>query len=628
MTKVYLDSQEISLSPTMLIGSGGEADIFRIPGGRAAKIFKPPTHQDYEGFPLDQKAAADRIALHQKKLPDFPKNVPDRVSSPQGLLTDKKGKIVGYVMRFLDNVISLMETSDRSYPNNLVRDNFIDAHHTVCQLHPQIILGDFNYLNELVRGVEVYFIDADSYQYGPYLCYTFTDRFVDPLLVRPKSGQEKKEMAGAGSLMLNRPHNENSDWYAFATMLFECLLFVHPYGGVYRPKDPSKRVLHDARPLSRITVFNSEVIYPKKGVHYNRLPDEMLQYFHQLFEKDQRGVFPLRLLEKMEWTKCAACGTEHARAICPECSHIAPAAVKEVTVIRGQVKSTRIFKTTGTILFAAWQHGKLNYLYHENGKFKREDESVVIVGELDPKVRYRVQSEATLMGKTNQLVTLKPNTSLSSIIVDAYNGTLPMFDVNDKGKYWVTNGQLRRDGQFADVSIGDVLEGQTLFWMGQTFGFGFYRAGNIKVAFTFDAASTGLNDSVKLPRMRGQLVDSTCVFSKDRCWFMYTSSVGGKMTNTCVVIKPNGEVEATAEAEKDDGESWLGTIRGKCAMGNFLFAPTDDGIVRVEPNNGGITVTREFPDTEPFVNAGSNLFPADGGLYIVDRNQIQQLTIG
>ena len=101
---------------------------------------------------------------------------------------------------------------------------------------------------------------------------------------------------------------------------------------------------------------------------------------------------------------------------------------------------------------------------------------------------------------------------------------------------------------------------------------------------------------------------------------------GGKIINQCAVIKPDGTVEAIAEAEEGDG-SWLSVLRGKCAAGNFALASTDDGIVRVETNSGKIIETRKFPDTEPFVDSSSYLFPGNDGIYVVSRKEIRLLKI-
>lgn len=621
---VYVKGTKIRLDPAQSIGKGGEADVFDIGGGRALKLFKPPEHPDYQGLPHAQQAARERIAEHQQKLPSFPHGLSPRIIAPEELATDRRGgKIVGYTMRFLSGAEVLMCYADRMFrqagvPNETVTAIFRDLHNTVSATHKSgVVIGDFNDLNVLVLAVgnkaEAYLIDADSFQFGRFLSHVFTDRFVDPLLCDP----------AANSPMLVRPHAEDSDWYAYAVMLMECLLFVSPYGGVYRPKNSSQRIPHAARPLRRITVFHPDVRYPKPAVPYGVLPDELLHHLHRVFEEDQRGVFPLTLLEQLRWTKCVVCGTEHARNLCPHCAHAAPSAVKQVTVIRGKVTATRIFRTHGLILFAAHQGNELRYLYHENDQFKREDGSIVAHGGLDPHLRFRLRGKETLMAKSGQVLAFSAGQPMERLAVDSF-GTLPVFDANERNRYWIHGGQLMRDGYIGSEYIGDVLSGQTLFWVGPTFGFGFYRASHLSVAFVFDAERRGINDRVKLPPIRGQVVDATCFFSKDRCWFFLATREDSRTIHQCIVIRPDGSVEGIAQAQQGDS-SWLGTLRGKCASGDFLLAATDEGIVRVELDGGRIVKTREFPDTEPFVDTSCHLLPAPQGLYVVGRQEIQMM---
>ncbi len=618
---VYIGGQRISLSPTREIGKGGEAEIFDIGGGRVVKIYKSPTHPDYAGVVNDQKAARERIATHQRKLPAFPKGLPSRVVTPIELATDQSGRqVLGYTMAFLQNAEVLMRYTERPFreagvSNDAVLQIFRDLHATVMGVHQkQVVIGDFNDLNILVRGTEAHVVDADSFQFGNFPCTVFTARFVDPLLCDPM----------ARFPMLVKPHNVLSDWYAYAVMLMQCLLFVDPYGGVYVPKNLAKKIPHTARPLHRITVFHPEVRYPKPAVHFSVLPDGLLEFFHRVFENDARSEFPVKLLE-MRWTKCINCGTEHARSVCPECAEKAPVSMRQITTIRGKVTATRLFTTPGLIVFAAVQNGKLHYLYHEGGVYKREGDRAVFQGAIDPQMRYRIQGEATLLGKNGRLVILAPNKASEQVPVESY-GTLPVFDANASSYFFLQNGKILRNGQWAPEQIGQVLEGRTLFWTGPDFGFGFSRAGGLQIVFVFDAKSRGLNDSVKLEHIRGQLVDSTAVFGRDRCWFFIATQESGKTIHRAYLVRGNGSVEASAEAEANDG-SWLGTIRGKCASSNFLLAATDDGLVRLEADNGKIIVAREFPDTEPFVSSASNLFASSDGLYVVGRKEVVRLTI-
>ena len=628
MPTVYLDGTRVTLSPSQAIGKGGEADVFDLGNGRAVKLFKPPDHPDYDGQPHEQRAAQERIRTHQEKLRAFPRNLPGHVIIPEDFVTDSSGRrILGYAMRFLSGAEVLLRYADKGFrqagiPSQSVVSIFRDLHATLTGTHRVgVVIGDFHDLNVLVMGTEAYLIDADSFQFGKFPCRVFTARFVDPLLCDPH----------ATSPSLIRPHTVVSDWYAFTVMLMQCLLFVDPYGGVYVPKDPTKRMPHGARPLKRITVFHPEVRYPKPAVHYRVLPDVLLHYFHLLFEKDERGEFPFRLLDELRWTKCTNCGADHARNICPNCQATAPMAAQTVTTRRGKVTVTRIFRTSGRIVFATLQGGKLRYLYHENGQFRREDGHPVLTGAVNPTMRFRIQGARTLIAMRGTVLTLEAGAQPDRLSVDSF-GTLPIFDANETARYWAHNGSLWSDGkavggfQMGSTSIGNILANQTLFWVGPTFGFGFYRAGTLSVSFVFNTNSRGINDSVSLPPIRGQLVDSTCVFTSSRCWFFVTTREGGVTKNQCHVLLKNGTLEASAEAEENDG-SWLGTIRGKCATGNNLFAPTDHGIVRVKVENGQIGNPTVFQDTEPFVDSDANLFCGESGVHTITGKEVRLIQI-
>lgn len=621
VNEIYLRGKKIRLNPKKAIGKGGEADVFDIGNGLAAKIFKPPDHPDFAGNSEEQQFSAARIKEYQQKLRQFPPNLPAGVVTPEELAYDAAQKlIVGYAMRFVTGAEPFIRFSERSFrekgiPNEKMLAILRNLHNLVPAVHEtRTIIGDCNDLNVLVRNEQIFLIDADSFQFGKFLCQTFTDRFVDPLLCDP----------GERRLALVKPHNIESDWYAFAVMLMQSLLYVGPYGGVYRPKDPRQTSLN--RTLQRITIFHPDVRYPKPAVPYSFLPDDLLHYFHEVFEKDRRGPFPARLLENLRFTTCGACGTEHARGVCPVCAQAAPAAVKEVVTVRGQVRSTLVFKTRGLILFAALHEGKLQWLFHEGNLYCREDGQVALEGKLDPQMRFRISDGKTLFGKDGRVATIGKNSPAEILTVDEFKN-LPIFDANSSGRYWAKDGQLFRDGEFGPKYIGDVLQGQTLFWVGPRFGFGFYRAGNLTDAFVFDRKRAGIKDSLKLPIPKGELIDATCVFTDALGWFLIATQEAGKIIHRCLLIDASGKLLAETEAQSGDG-SWLGNLRGKCAAGKFLFAATDDGIVRVEADSGLISATKKFPDTEPFVNAGCQLFAGREGIFVVDQREIRLLKIG
>lgn len=628
---VYIKGQKITLHTSQAIGKGGEADIYDIGNSQALKLFKPPNHSDFVNQPLEQMGAQQRLDTHQTKLVEFPSNLPPKIFKPIDLAYFPQNYIAGYTMQLMKGAELISRYSEpqfrRTVPNDEVRNIFLDLHQTISLTHQaKVVFGDLNDLNFFVKNKEVYALDADSFQFGKYFCTTFTAKFVDPTNIRPTTAKERQDNQNMGSFIMCKPHSEASDWYAFAVILFQSLLFVDPYGGVYKPQDKTKAINHSERPLHRITVFNSDVKYPKPATHFSVLPDGLLEYFQKTFELDFRTPLPKDLLENLNWTTCPKCGTVHARSTCPSCKFAAPLAVKEVIVVRGQVTATTIFQIkSGHILFATFQNGKLNWLYHENDQFKREDKSVVIPGPLGAGMRFRISDQKTIIGKGRQIVVFDRNQIVEKLPVDAY-GSLPMFDANEKHIYCLNQGNLQRSEDIAPTFIGNALADQTLFWVGSHFGFGFYRAGEIQIAFVFDAFSRGINDSVKIPRITGQLIDSTCVFAKDKCWFFTSVKNGSRVINTCSVVKADGSIEATTQTEAGDG-SWLSQIRGKCASGNLILSATDDGLVRLEVKNNKIEITREFPDSEPFVDTGSNLFMGSNGVYVVGDRTIKLLQI-
>lgn len=618
---LYLNGTRLALSKTPIIGVGGEAVIYRH-NGQALKIFKQPDHPDFEGFPKDQEAARERLKEHQRKLADFPKGLPSRVIAPQDLILNRAGEVAGYVMRLLPHTEALRHFSEKSFRDKgvaaeRVRKIFLDIHATVRGIHGvKTVIGDFNDLNVLVDGEDAYFIDADSFQYGPYLTRVFTARFVDPLLCDPQEDTP----------MLFRPYSELSDWYSYAVLLFQSFLLVDPYGGVYLPNNKANKVAHDARPMKRISVFNPQVRYPKPAIPYSVLPDELLDYFQEVLKDDRREEFPLSLVENLRWTTCSVCGKEHARAVCPSCGKTSLLPIKIAVRVRGKVTCATIFKTQGRIVNAAINDDRLSFVYFENNEYKREDKSVLFSGSLDPGLVFKIQGRETLVGKGGQVVSLSLGRAPSKISVETCRHE-SIFDATGKNYFWVDQGRLYRNGNLGPEYWGDVLSEGTNIFVGDKFGFGFYRAGDLTTGFVFDTELRGLKDSVNITPMRGQLLKARAYFSTKRVWFFTSLERGGKTINRVEVITKEGMVEAAAEALEGDG-SWLGNIRGKCALGDFLLSATDDGIVRVEMANGQLFVAKTFPDTEPFVDAETELFASAEGLYAVESQEIKLLKIG
>ncbi|MBT5502641.1 hypothetical protein HN858_04855 [Candidatus Falkowbacteria bacterium] len=602
---VYIEGKKVRLSPKDILGTGGEAQVFNW-RDKAVKIF----HKPEKGWEQDRKdlwQMMHRIKL--EKLRKFPQNLPKNVISPIALAKDVKGEIVGYVMPKVSGAEVAYMLSQKKFrqggiDNSEVMEIFGDLGQAVDGLHTRsVIIGDFNDLNVLFKDQKSYLIDTDSMQFAGLPCVMATERFLDPLLF----GQDFSSRA---------VFTCESDYYAFAVMLFQSLLYVHPYGGIHKG---FKTMLRRAE--AAVSVFDDQVKYPKAAIHYGVLPDELLNYFSLLFDDKQRAKLDLNLLKSIRWTECAKCGVYHARRVCPTCVQRDPALV-QATVINGSCTATRVFQTRGRIILAELQGPKLRYLYEEGDTLRRETQQKVILEKADRTMRFALMGDRTLIGSGKKIAVIR-NEKVEQIIPVGGLGKLPMFTSNQSDFFTLSGDYLAENDQ---EIVGQILENQTWFKVGPDFGFGFYRVGLKTVYFVFDAHKGFLNDNVKLPEIKGQLVDAECYFTHDSVLFTLSRVENGKTINVIYLLDKNGKLIAEREEEADNSRS-LKTIRGKALGGNNVLCATDEGLLLLNPENGYFVEAKLFSDTEKFVDESCELISAAGGVYVISEKEIRLLRL-
>lgn len=612
--KVCVDGRDVRLSPSKLLGTGGEADVYDAGGGRAIKVFKGPDHPDVRDLPALRDAASERLAEHQHKLARFPRGLPPRVVAPEALATDRPGGgVVGYAMRLVAGAEPLARYAEPRFRQQGVDANEVvaalrDLHLTLCALHRAgVIVGDLNDRNVLVVGARAHIIDADSFQFGPYRCGVFTERFVDPLLCDP----------ALSAPLPVRAYGEGSDWYAYAVMLLSSLLCVGPFGGVHKPRDPARRVPHAARPLRRISIFDPEVIPPRAALPVSALPDELTSYLREVFERDRRERFPEELLDRLRWTRCASCALEHARERCPRC---ATALATAPAVVRGRAWAELVLEGAGLVLDARVIGGELRWITWRDGALRDHRGHVLAHASLTPELRVRLTRDGCVAGRQGR-VERHRRIGPSELWLADTHGNETVFEVNGAHCYWIAGGRVLRDGRLGPELIGEVLAGQARLFVGERFGFGFYRTGALDVAFTFDAERPGLADRVDLRLACGALLAAHAVVAEDRVWLFTAERQGGAEALRCRLLDRRGALLASAEEPAAEG-SWLAAATGACAAGSALLVPTDLGVVRVEAEDGALRATRTFPDTAPYVDAATRLLAGRGGLYAVGAERI------
>ncbi len=625
MSTILVGGRTITLSPSQILGKGGEADVYAFGPDKAIKIYKDAGHPDLHGDPVAQQAAQARLTLYQDKLRLFPLSLPPAVVQPETLATDATGtRVVGYVMRRVRDAVPLARYADGAYRAHehisveSILSLFQEMHATLSQLHQaSVVVGDFNDHNVLVGPEGASFIDVDSYSVAPYHCGVFTARFADPLLCQEEQGE----------MSLTRPFGPCSDWYAFMVLLLQSLLLVDPYGGVYVPPRAADRVPHDLRPLRRITIFDTHVRYPKRALPLAILPDDLRTLILRALHQDERISFPAALLDPALWTRCPSCSLQHGQKRCPTCQTQAQP-THSVRIISGTVRAEQVVQAPEGVLYATVQDGVLRYIVRQGGALVRENgQRLLLPGALR---RVRFSGERTLLGESG-LVTIMPAPGQGesvSIGVDDMGGA-PAFDANARGAYWIVDGGLYRSTMIGPRRLGSVVRAQTTFWVGPAFGIGYYRAGGLQGAFVFDADGGQLNDTVDLPLPSGRIEDIACACTDEYAWVFTTTTTGGRTINHCAIVDRCGRLVGRRHAPAGD-DDWLGAIHGAYATGRALFVPTDRGVVRVDldPASGHLAQTRAFPDTEPFVARGHQLLGAPHGLYVISHNEITSLTIG
>lgn len=617
MTNFILNSRRVSLNPSDVIGEGGEAEVFKLDAGTVAKIFKAPNHRDFAHSQLLVDLAKKKQAERQQKLLDFPTNLPAAVIVPDQLLySANPGQqlIIGYTMPYLQGSNGILAYTQRDFrerndiDRSQIQDIFTQMHKTLSELHASgVVVGDFNSLNVLVSNGKSYFIDSDSMQFGTYLCSGYTSRYIDPLIC----DQSLK------TPVLAKQFTEETDWYSFAVMLFECLLYVHPFGGVFKPSPGTARAGVEERPLRRISVFHPEVQYPRAAMPLTDLSKDLLTFFENTFVNDSRGQFPVELLD--------FAGSKNfvpMLALTP--------ALKLCTTI-GQLSCTAIFQTTGKILAVDWQDGRLVYVYWENGKFFREGGQQILAGSSATDISFTIWGPHTIAANRDSAYILQKGLPPEKLSVDFYRDEFPVLSTSDEGCFYVDGGKIWKLKNGRPQAVEDTLAHQTRLWIGQDFGFAFYQASQFRRAFVFNLQNAG---KTLLPEnlIPNNVISAKCYFSKNVVWFLTQRLEGNRFVNRCSAIDSKGNVLASSEAPMAD-DSWLGQLNGKTAaaketspgvFSESLLSTVNGAIVQIGIVNGQFIENKTFDF--PQASTADSLVYSSQGLYLWNSHEIQLLS--
>ncbi len=582
---VFLANARVHLDDSDLLGEGGEARVYRYKD-LALKVFHAVTPGTPEATVRAQKL---------KKLNAFPRGLPLEVVAPTGPLTDAKSRVVGYAMKAVTGEdVGRLGSRKRRASNLEVTELFCNLQRVVSQLHAsKVIIGDFNDGNVLFTRTTPYLIDADSMQFAGMPCAVGHEKFLDPALYGV-------DLAAAPRF------TEGSDWYAWAVMLFSSLMYVHPFGGTHAKLGTLLR-----RAEARHSVLKPDVTWPRLAASRSCLPDDALHWFSSVFDRDERSV-PPPAMTSLRWSKCK-CGTEHARAVCPECHALGAPIVRQVLRAKGRCVARTAFQTGGRILAAAMQGG-LRYVYEENGVVRREDGSHV--GSANATAHYLLSGGTTWALSAGGDVERVVNGKVTERLHTGVRAGTAVFGASTSSSYRQEHEWLIEVN--SGSRVGQVLEGQTWLWSGERLSLGFYRAGGFTHAFLIRAGRAGLVQ-LAAPAWAGRIVEANAVFDAHHALLSVVTDADGKETVHRTLYSDGGALLARG----------IGGPKGNAALMNGkIVLATDGGLVLLKVDSGVFLESVHFADTQPFVSAGDELLPQpDGSLLVVGPRDITQLTL-
>lgn len=251
---------KVQINDSNFIAEGGEAKVYKI-NQFAAKIYHNV-----------KKSISDKKINELKLIND------DNVLYPLGNVFDLNNNLVGFYMKHIKNAEPLCKLFTKSYKKkqnisfNDVVEIIKSMQCSVNNIHKaNCLVGDMNELNILVKDKQPTFIDVDSYKTTSFPCSAIAESIRDRTV---PFGTFTKE----------------TDWYAFAILIFQLYIGIHPYKGKhpdYKISDWQKR-MEDG-----ISVFEQGVRLPPVCNSFSVIPPNHLNWLKEIFVNKERSCPPL-----------------------------------------------------------------------------------------------------------------------------------------------------------------------------------------------------------------------------------------------------------------------------------------------------------------------------------------------
>lgn len=313
------------------IGKGGEGEVYAVAGRphQAAKIYKAALAGKRE----EKVRAMVTHALARST---------ELVAFPSEIVTDAKGRFLGFLMRLVNGYRPLHELySPKSrrwhFPNadyRFVVRAAVNLASAVGKIHTtDCIIGDFNHSGVLVsKDATVALIDADSFQFSAagkaYPCVVGVPDFTPP------------ELHGRNLATVAR--TQAHDRFGLAVAIFHLLAMGrHPYAGrsVGSELGIGEAIAQNKFAFSRVRSAQTQMVPPPATITLADLPPPLSEAFERAF-----GLSPDNRPDAATWVS-ALKGLESSLSHCSKVrSHYYPSAA-------GQCCWCRIADQSGVDMF-------------------------------------------------------------------------------------------------------------------------------------------------------------------------------------------------------------------------------------------------------------------------------------
>jgi H/ACA ribonucleoprotein complex subunit 3 len=606
MVQVVLDGKKITLTDKDVIGVGGEANVFKL-NQQAVKLYLAPDKD------RDQKLRA--------LLPRV-QGLPAQVIAPQALIFDTQQKnVVGFTMRLLTaDFTEVRQLSSRKYRGMTgvtareVAKLFYHAGQTLRTIHQAgMIVGDLNDLNLMFRDGEMLYIDTDSFQFDQYPCMVGTEAFIDPSLYNCNL---------AARPMFKPDH----DWYSFAVLLFKSLLLVHPYGGVHKTVNMLTQRAHQ-----RLSIFKSDVTYPRIAYPLEMIDDTLLGTFDEWFTQGKRGAFPVEQIEMYARSLkvCSFCGDIYpaARTRCPHCSTVIPAAV----IVQAHLRT--IAQSKGT--FVGWQvvGAIARLIAHEDGEVVlyelkgQQVEKRLVLFDAMPSADYAFLGDLLIISPavdSPDLLVVDNSSGVPKPVLQTTTGQFGnverVFGAGGQYMYRLAGGFLMRGefrlGQYTEQAVMAISDGQT--WLrvapdGEHV-FGFFRVFN-KYNHWLLNGRTHLDIELAPLEATEFVIDASVKFHTQSALLVRLTQLNGVDYIRLDEIEYSGKVKFSTKTKAIETFT---PLDAHAYARNVLVYATDSGIVREQLDNGSKTT---FAQTDQVVQSGHRVFAYEQGLLVLSDDK-------